>query len=284
MKDFTSHRKIVDYYNIPHHFSTSSYNIREVANIHNYKSTNPFFHIEHFHYESTYNLTPGPERGYDCLTYPLHGTYSYKDFHGSSGILYQNHFQLASAGKGLLRSECYSSEYEGIRIKYNIENRFKRTSSSYQNRKFSEMNKSVSSGIDVNILIGYYGELSSNVITKTPLNIFDIHMEKHQIFEHCIYEDWKAFVYVIDGSIETDEILVARHFVGIFCDGGRYIKFKTEIGARVLFCAGEPIYEPICTNGDIVMTSEKDVISTLEDYQNNSNGFEGASEFLRLLG
>lgn len=283
MRDLKSPRKIVDYYNIPRHYSASQYVIKEVTNIHQYKSTNPFFHIEHYNVLSTYKLTPRPERGYECVTYPISGSYSYRDFHGASGELYPNQFQLASTGCGLLRSECYSHEYEGIRIKYNIENKYKMMSYSYQNRKFSTSNQSISSAVDVNILIGYYGDVSSNVMTKTPVNIFDINIGKQEIFEHWIYDDWKVFVYVMDGSIETDEILLPRNFVGIFSEGGRYVRFKTEIGARVLFCAGEPIDEEIYSNGDIVMTSESDVISTLKDYQTNSNGFEGASDFLRSL-
>lgn len=276
-------RKIIEYHEILKTIKSNNRISHDIISLKDHTYSNPFLCIDHFKVPNPHTTLPHPHKGHDILTYILSGDYSYRDFcsthllHISAGEL-----QYLQTGKGLVHEEVISQNCEGISIWVNVENKYKLSNFSYQNRKLGRITEVDTPGVHVNVLIGTYNHINSDIITRTPVNIFDISIRPNASFEHYVHDDWNCFLYVIEGSIETQEILLPRNFIGFFTTGGRYIHFKTSIGARVLLCAGEPINEPVYIQNGLVMTSEAEVIQAEEDYKHSRSGFEGAYDFLQL--
>jgi redox-sensitive bicupin YhaK (pirin superfamily) len=275
-------RKIIEYHEVLQTLKSQDIVSREIISLKDHANSDPFIHIDHFKVPNSYTYSPHPHRGHDKLTYILSGEYTSRDFCSNQVNLSPGEFQYLQAGRGLVHEETVSCNFEGLSIWINVENKYKLSNFSYQNRKLESITEVDKEGVHVSVLVGTYDHINSDIINRTPANIFDISIRPNATFEHYIHDDWNCFVYVIEGSIETQEIFLPRHFVGFFTTGGRYISFRSSIGARVLLCAGEPIDECVFMHEGFVMTSERGVLDSIAEYKSSIHGFESEYDFLQL--
>ena len=73
-----------------------------------------------------------------------------------------------------------------------------------------------------------------------------------------------VFVYVVEGSIETSNRLVAAGQCGVFGSGDE-VKIESANGGRFLFVLGEPLGEPVAWRGPIVMNTEAELDLAFEE-------------------
>ena len=81
------------------------------------------------------------------------------------------------------------------------------------------------------------------------------------------------FVCVYEGSIETKDNLgrtqnVMAPAVVLFQGSGNLNLVAGSDGAKLLYCEGEPINEPIARLGPFVMNTQAEIMKAVEDYNN----------------
>ncbi|MES2964576.1 MAG: pirin-like C-terminal cupin domain-containing protein, partial [Bdellovibrionota bacterium] len=80
------------------------------------------------------------------------------------------------------------------------------------------------------------------------------------------------FLYVLSGTVEINGREVPPRSLVSFEMRGEEIAISASEEVRVLFCAGQPIREPIVSRGPFVMTSEAEIRQAMADFQAGKMG------------
>ncbi len=101
----------------------------------------------------------------------------------------------------------------------------------------------------------------------------DITIPKETTFELNVPEKHTAFNYVMDGSAnfgKQEKNIGAENLI-VYKPGENKITFRTEDeGVRFLYISGKPINEPIAWYGPIVMNTEDEIYSAIDEFNSGT--------------
>ena len=235
------------------------------------------------------NVKPGeakgapdhPHRGFETVTYMLHGSMEHKDSRGNRGRIGTGDVQWMTAGAGVVHSEMPSEEMQknggrmdGFQLWVNLPRRDKMMKPRYQELKSEGIPTVDRDGVTVRVIAGESLGTSARVETRTPILYLHVKLAPGAKLEQAVPEDFNVFAFVISGHVlgagENDAILFAR-------DGDTVVlRPDDDAPAELLLIGGRPINEPIARYGPFVMNSEAEIVQAIRDYQ---NGRMGAIDF-----
>jgi redox-sensitive bicupin YhaK (pirin superfamily) len=112
------------------------------------------------------------------------------------------------------------------------------------------------------------GVVNSDFVSPTYM---DVTLPAGRSFEQAVSETDNAFVFVIDGKLETggQGTKLGRRMLGILSKGKRVtVKAQSET-ARFLLVSGQPLNEPVARGGPFVMNTKQEIMRAFEDYRHN---------------
>lgn len=137
-------------------------------------------------------------------------------------------------------------------------------------------------GVDVKVIAGECFGVKSQVFTKQPTLYLDFKLTEGKEARPSIPPAYNALVYILNGSLyvgEPDQLVEAHHTIVLSRDEGAdhvYLRSKDNESCHFVLIAGLPTGEPVVQYGPFVMTTQKEIQETFEDYQMGRNGFERA--------
>ncbi len=236
--------------------------------------------LDEFHVTPPAGFPAHPHRGFETVTYMLHGAFQHRDFLGHSGVIEQGDLQWMTAGRGIVHSEFPATDAEnyGLQLWVNLAARDKMTEPNYQELKASDIPVASREGVQVRVIAGKSLGVESKVYTRTPTMYLDVRMEKGSLFEQAIPEGFRGFAYVLHGSgaFGENKKMGSAHELMRFGEEGSELVVETEGEAcRFVVIAGKPIGEPIVQYGPFVMNTQEEIQQAFMDYRFKRNGFEG---------
>lgn len=124
--------------------------------------------------------------------------------------------------------------------------------------------------------INVAGVVTDGVITghtTDPLYI-DVDLPNGSPFHYYIQDDYSAFLYVYEGSLQVGEPNAARALKtqcgGVLSPGDQITATADNGHARFLLLAGKPIKEPVVQYGPFVMNTREEIEQAVRDYQNGT--------------
>ena len=245
----------------------------------------PFLMLDEFGTDRTEDYIAGfpdhPHRGFETVTYMLDGRMRHRDNHGNEGVLVPGSVQWMTAGRGLVHSEMPEQQegrMRGFQLWLNLPAREKMTAPKYQ--EFGPERIPVATpaqGVTVKVIAGKVngttGPISQPATDPTYL---DIALEPGAEFTQSLPEDYAAFLYVFEGSLQvaaSPETSVLRtHELGVLGEGEEIRLKGLSAGAggkvaRAILVAGRPLREPVAKYGPFVMNSREELQQAFEDYQ-----------------
>ncbi len=249
----------------------------------------PFFLMD---YNSRWSISPAerqrgvgvhPHRGFETVTIAYHGKVAHHDSAGNSGVIAEGDVQWMTAGAGVLHKEYHEKEFskkggifQVVQIWVNLPSKFKMTPVKYQAIVNSEMGK-FQSGDKKNltdIIAGEYNGIKGPAHTYTPMNMFSANLEEGAKADFSFPEKYNTGFLVIEGEIRINSTLkIPEDNFVMFDHDGTEIKAEALKKSRVLIISGEPIDEPIASNGPFVMNTEAEIKKAYEDYHNGNFGY-----------
>jgi len=245
----------------------------------------PFFAVG---YNPDYEFTPSenqrgvgahPHKGFETVTIAYKGKIEHYDSRGNHGIIGEGDVQWMTAGSGILHEEYHEKEFakkgglfQMVQIWVNLPAKDKETMPHYQDLLFKDMTKvqlNNQSGF-VNVIAGEYLGHKGKATTYSPVNLFNVYMNKGVKAEFSFPNMFNTALLVIDGSIIVNgQQNLSKDTFAIFENNTAetfYIEALND-KSKVLVMSGEPLNEPIFHYGPFVMNSEEQIIKAIEDFQ-----------------
>jgi redox-sensitive bicupin YhaK (pirin superfamily) len=241
----------------------------------------PFLLLDEFKSENPDDYIGGfplhPHRGFETITYLLHGNFRHQDSKGNEGYLTSGSVQWMTAGRGIIHSEMPEMAdglVWGYQLWLNLPAEHKMVEPRYQDISPEQIPSVDDEGSQVNIIAGEYRGIQGPAKTWISATYLDVVLDPGSRFQHRISGDLTVFAYIIVGDAKfgsppdlTDA--VAGQLL-VFGDGDAVIAASGKEGARLLLLAAQPLREPIVRGGPFVMNTREELVQAFLDYQNGT--------------
>ncbi|MBC8132892.1 MAG: pirin family protein [Deltaproteobacteria bacterium] len=241
----------------------------------------PFLMLDEFHSDRPADYQAGfpshPHRGFETVTYMLHGAMEHRDSLGNAGRLGPGSVQWMTAGRGIIHSEMPQQEQGlmwGFQLWVNLPAAHKMTRPRYQDLAADKVGKLMIDDARVRLVAGDAGGMRGPVagIVTAPL-MLDVSISAGGTFRHLLPAAHNAFAYVFEGTVQIgpSRMSAAAGQLAVLGGGDRVtIQATPDRGARLLCLAAAPIREPVARSGPFVMNSEAELRQAVEDYRSGN--------------
>ncbi|WOK97451.1 hypothetical protein Cni_G06159 [Canna indica] len=245
------------------------------------KTFDPFIMFAEFAVLSPAGFPYHPHRGFEAVTYMLEGAFCIQDRDGHKGVINEGDVQWMTAGRGTVHTETSAGDGEniGVQLWINLPSKDRMIKPAYKEIESKDISQVESAGVVVRVIAGEAFGVRSPAYCQTPTMFLDFTLKPGARVDQRIPEPWNAYVYVVAGEGvfgEPDAPSAARHHV-LLLGGGEGVSVwnrSAEEPLRFLLFSGQPLEEPVVHKGPFVMSSQKEIEESFEDYRNCRNGFE----------
>ena len=252
-------------------------NLRRIIGSPELNLLDPFLLLDEFKSDDKDDYIAGfpshPHRGFETVTYLMHGAFRHRDSKGNEGHLRSGSVQWMTAGRGIIHSEMPEQEdgqVWGYQLWVNLPQKYKMTEPRYQDIPAEKIPVVEENGRMVKIIAGEYDGVEGPAESFFPISYFDVTLEANSSFRHPEPTNMNGFIYCYEGevSVGPEETKVPVGRLAVMGDGDTVELSAGEAGGAFLFLAGERLEEPIARGGPFVMNTKGEVKQAFLDYQN----------------
>ncbi|OON63341.1 hypothetical protein B0920_08095 [Massilia sp. KIM] len=215
-----------------------------------------------------------PHRGFETVTYMLHGRMRHRDSAGHEGLVTDGGVQWMTAGRGVAHSEMPEQNeglMEGFQLWLNLPAKDKMSEPWYRDIPTEEVPRfALEGGVTVQVIAGStHGVDGAVQRAHTEPLYLDLEIPTGVTVDQPIPAGHNAFVYVFRGEVVVDSKGVSSGRMAILdnAPGADGVRIKASAPARVLVLAGRPLNEPIAQYGPFVMNTEQELYQAVEDFR-----------------
>ncbi len=223
-----------------------------------------------------------PHRGFETVTIVYQGEVAHRDSTGEGGTIGPGDVQWMTAGAGILHEEFHGEgfaraggELEMVQLWVNLPARAKMTPPAYQAiaaAAIPTVNLPGRAGT-ARIIAGEFAGRRGPAHTHTPMQVWDLHLNRGGTVELALAEGWTAALVVLHGTVLVNADVVAREAQIVVLErAGSAVTIEANNDALVLLLSGEPIDEPIVGYGPFVMNSAAEIEQAMEDFKDGRFG------------
>lgn len=224
---------------------------------------------------------PHPHRGFETVTYMLHGKMEHRDHLGNIGLLEDGGVQWMTAGRGVIHSEMPKQTeglMQGFQLWVNLPASRKMAGAGYRDVPADDIPHYSPPGAHVRAIAG------ECVVDGEPVQGYFAIDDTDVIYLHITLEpdggmvielepDYTCLLYVAKGAaiVGDKETPVAARTLARLARGDRIsLENRGDDPLSLLLLAGSPLGEPIVQSGPFVMNSQEEVEQAFRDYQSGT--------------
>lgn len=216
-----------------------------------------------------------PHKGFETVTIAYKGSVAHYDSAGNHGVINPGDVQWMTAGSGILHKEFHEESFsrkggpfEMVQLWVNLAKKDKSEAPHYQAITADDMGKInlPDNGGVVNVIAGTANGVKGPADTYSPVNLFDIRLNKGGAFTTSTPSGHNTALLVINGKIEVNGQKAPEHSFVLFSHEGEDIQINADEKSVVLLLSGEPINEPIVSYGPFVMNTEAEIHQAIADF------------------
>ena len=219
-----------------------------------------------------------PHRGMETVTYILKGEVRHRDSMGNEGSIKAGEVQWMTAGSGIIHEEMpvvHEEGIQGFQLWVNIPKDHKMMSPRYQEIKSAEVPVVALENGEVKVIAGEFkgkkGPVQDLMVSPT---YFDVMLHEREVFSFPTNREDTFFIYVFEGRIsirdDRTESWLGEGDIGLLTNDFDFTCAGGKDGARFLLIGGKSLKEPIAWAGPIVMNTEEELKTAMEDFQNGT--------------
>lgn len=216
---------------------------------------------------------PHPHRGFETITYLLHGTITHEDNQGHKGIIGTGAVQWMTAGKGIIHSEMPSSssgKLQGLQMWLNLPAAQKMADPRYQELLSTQLPLETNdSGAVIKVIAGKTDQGTHSPITDiaTKPLFFDICLPAGVSIKQHIPTDYQTVLFVVSGEVSIGGHSIKQQVLAGLSSGD-VLTLKGEQASQCLLIAAAKLHEPVTRYGPFVMNTQEEVMQALDDFRN----------------
>lgn len=218
-----------------------------------------------------------PHRGIETVSYIIKGAVKHQDSIGNAGIITDGDVQWMTAGKGIIHEEMPASTdgIMGFQLWVNLPAQDKMMPPRYQDIHSRDIPTiQLNDNATAKIIAGTIGKVTGPAqdIMAAP-NYIDVSLKAHKSVSIPVTDNHTVFIYVFDGSIATRDhprSVADRHIILFERNGTEIEVHAGGAGARFLVISGRPLHEPIAWHGPIVMNTQEELITAIDELNNGT--------------
>jgi len=250
---------------------------------------NPFILLD---YNSRFYFSPTdkprgvsvhPHRGFETVTIAYRGRVAHHDSSGGGGVIGEGDIQWMTAASGVLHKEYHEEEwsrqggdFQMVQLWVNLPKKDKMGEPKYQAIQHSDIDGYIleNSNGEIEVIAGEYKGIKGAASTFTPMNVFNARLKNGAKAEFQLPADYNTALLVVEGSITVNgkEEVPTDHFV-LMANDGEYFDILASADAVVLILSGQPIDEPIASQGPFVMNTKEELMQAFSDFNNGKFGY-----------
>lgn len=253
--------------------------VNRVFGHNNTEAFDPFLMLDYFDIrleEGQTKESPGfpwhPHKGMETISYFLRGGGEHQDSMGNKGIISAGELQWMSAGRGIFHQEMPVAAPDGIQgfqFWVNLPASQKLKEPDYQYIQKGEMKSYKSPGLEVKVISGTY-EGISGPIDKEDLAISMVHMILEPGAQAKITrdKDKQGFLFLFQGEGILGDSPVTQVTAYTLAAGEETFR-AGESTTQLIYAQGRPLKEAIAWHGPIVMNTQRELVETFKDLEND---------------
>jgi redox-sensitive bicupin YhaK (pirin superfamily) len=220
-----------------------------------------------------------PHRGFETVTYILHGEVEHRDSAGNHGVIGPGDVQWMTAGDGIVHSEMPSERMQteggfshGLQLWVNLPATLRRTRPKYQSLPGDRLAKASGTGWSADVVAGSLFGVEGPAETNTPIGYARVTVEPGTRLAIPVPDRHTAAVYAFDGAgtVGDPGEALDTHELAVFDRAGGDVVISVPADAAgpldVLVLTGEPINEPIARYGPFVMNTRAEIEAAIDDF------------------
>ena len=233
----------------------------------------PFLMLDEMHSDAPKDyiagFPPHPHRGFETVSYMLHGSMEHEDSAGNKGEVTQGGVQWMTAGRGVIHSEMPKMKEGllwGFQLWINLPSKDKMQPAKYRSIESSEIFEKKLQGGVLRVIAGSFEGNEGPVkgIVTEP-SFFDLRLSALSSIDIPLPSGHSAFIYAYEGSLQVGADTLSEKEIGLLTDGGSVSISNAKGGFLIL--AGKPIKEEIARQGPFVMNTKEEIKQAFLDFR-----------------
>ncbi|MBS0154882.1 MAG: pirin family protein [Nitrospira sp.] len=221
-----------------------------------------------------------PHRGFETVTIVYDGEVAHRDSAGNGGVIGPGDVQWMTAARGIIHEEFHSPNYTKtggpfrmVQLWVNLPAKDKMSPAGYQAITNADIPVVPLPGGTARIIAGTFRGARGPARTFTPVNLWDLRLQKNADLTLELPEGHNSMVAVLAGRvvINGEQTLGEAEIVRLAREGNA-ITIHAEQDAILLVLTGEPINEPVVGYGPFVMNTTTEIRQAADDFNNGRFG------------
>jgi len=250
-----------------------------------YQYTTPFILMDHAapkYFEPTIQkkgVGVHPHRGFETVTFAIKGEIDHRDSGGGGGTITTGGVQWMTAASGVVHEEFHSKDFaqkggdfEMVQLWVNLPAKDKMNKPRYQSKNNEDFPIVEYKNSKAKIIAGELKDNKSDVLTHTPMNIYEIDSNDRDEFSIDFSRSSTLLVLQLKGESKLNDNPLKAGEMAIFEREGYTLNFQPEKDSKLLVLNGEPIDEPIVPYGPFVMNTKQEILEAMKDYEAGKMG------------
>lgn len=233
--------------------------------------------------ERRHGVRQHPHRGFETVTIAFQGSINHRDSAGNSGVIHPGDVQWMTAGSGVVHEEMHGDElsreggmFEVVQLWVNLPRAEKMTPPAYQELKSDRIPVvKLGAASTARVIAGELNGARGPARTHTPVNVFDVRLEKGDEVHLALPEGNSAALVLRKGNVLVNGETVLEgeaRIATLSLDGGE-VTLQPAEATTLLVLSGEPIREPVASYGPFVMNTEEELEQAVSEYRSGKMGF-----------
>lgn len=214
-----------------------------------------------------------PHRGIETITYLISGEIAHEDSLGNRGTICAGEAQWMTAGSGILHQEMpqRSGRMLGFQLWLNLPAAEKMAEPAYLSIGPEQMGVERLEEAEVRVIAGRFGAAQGVTPRHIGASLYDIILRPGGRLDLPVDPEETAFLFFIEGDGLVEGQPVAEKTAALL-SRGEAVTVAASKGreARVIFCSGRPLGEPIAWGGPIVMNTEEELKLAFDELRSGS--------------